>query len=202
MPPFSSSHFSELESRASSSLDHSSRGAFLEQLVGVQGKEFRRVLVEDPSLLLCAILKSTLGAWLGVSTSELGSLAVSEYGEIDGLPAGKRGGLHELGHLANGHAVFLEMLDMLKQAAQVIQFQGCSMFGCKEGTRAHHIMKNLALDFDDLIKRVEDQSATLIQRISTLAAVRSIYESQQSIEQNSKIGSVLISINHFGRVGI
>ena len=54
-------------------------------------------------------------------------------------------------------------------------------------------MTGLIIDYEELVKRTEDQLIGIQHRLSTLAAIRSIAESEKSIKQSEKIGFVVSS---------
>jgi hypothetical protein len=96
-----------------------------------------------------------------------------------------------LWHLMDQHVLRLQNLAMLKHSLKVLQSGGCNMLHAQQGTQAHKAMTGLTIDYEELVKRTEDQVAGIKHRLSTLAAIRSITESEKSIKQSEKIGFVV-----------
>jgi hypothetical protein len=91
------------------------------------------------------------------------------------------------------HELRLQKLAMLKHSLKVLQSGGCSMLHTQQGTQAHKAMTGLTIDYEVLLKRTEDQLVGIEHRFSTLAAIRSITESEKSIKQSEKIGFVVFT---------
>ncbi|CVL12545.1 uncharacterized protein FPRN_15161 [Fusarium proliferatum] len=51
-------------------------------------------------------------------------------------------------------------------------------------------MKDLLIDFEDVTKRAEYQLSTVEKLITTMAALRSIHESEKAISQSDRIGAL------------
>jgi hypothetical protein len=144
----------------------------------IKGKEFRHALVEDPTLLLCAIIKSMLGSWLSVSEA-FDTFERRVFGEHEIARTKLYGNEYVLSRMDH-HEVLKASLDDLTQSAQALQCGGCATVRCKEGTQARSIMKDLAADLDHLINHTQRQLATIHQHVSLLASIRSIQEAEQS----------------------
>ncbi|PMD42012.1 hypothetical protein L207DRAFT_580691 [Hyaloscypha variabilis F] len=161
--------------------DHSLRGAFLHQF---QDSRFLEAILEDNSALLWAILKANFGAWL---------YSVGWWDNFSRLTRQDDkfiGDNQFLWHLMDQHVLRLQNLAMLKHSLKVLQYGGCNMLRAQQGTQAHKAMTGLTIDYEELVKRTEDQIVGIQHRLSTLAAIRSITESEKSIKQSEKIGSL------------
>ncbi|KAN0102271.1 hypothetical protein V8E51_012781 [Hyaloscypha variabilis] len=161
--------------------DHSLRGAFLHQF---QDSRFLEAILEDNSALLWAILKANFGAWRHTVGwwDNFSRLRRDDGAYIDDN--------RFLWHLMDQNGLRLENLEMLKHSLKVLQFGGCDMLRAQQGTQAHKVMTGLTIDYEELVKRTEGQIVGIQHRLSTLAAIRSITESEKSIKQSEKIGSL------------
>ncbi|KLP18058.1 Uncharacterized protein LW94_13519 [Fusarium fujikuroi] len=143
--------------------------------------EFLRALIEDNAALLCAILKSILGSWLQVINFL--DLSTVDHQDIDFQDDN-----WFLWNLMEGYQLRQQNLQMLKRTLRIIRCQGCVSLRTVVGSKAEEAMKDLLIDFEDVTKRAEYLLSTVEKRITTMAALRSIHESEKAIRQSDRIG--------------
>jgi hypothetical protein len=160
-------------------LDHSLRGSFLQQL---KYERFLKAVLEDHSTILCTILKAILGAWLEV----VGSLDLDARLESEDVEFQDNNRF--LWHLMDRHHLRQQNFRMIKHLVTIVESQGCQTFRTKPGTQAYEAMKSLKVDLTDILSRTQYQSSMIERRVTNLAALRSIHESQKAIEQSDYIG--------------
>ncbi|KAK1753635.1 hypothetical protein QBC47DRAFT_386834 [Echria macrotheca] len=160
--------------------DDSLRGALLAEL---RRTEFVDALAEDNSTVIWAILKSMSGAWQEVVRSADHHASL----KADGVGPGDDNRL--LLVLMDGHAAVKDNIVMLRQLLITAKPQGYAGISSKPGTRVSTKIEGVIIDIEDLVKRSENQLAMIQQRIATLAALRSIHESQKAINQAELIGA-------------
>lgn len=145
------------------------------------------MVLEDNSALLWAVLKATYGPWLYVVQwwDNFSILTRDDDDQVDDNWL--------LWHLMDQNALRLQNLGMLKHSLKIIQFGGCGTMRRQQGTQAHNAMAGLLIDYKELVERTEGQLVGVQHRLGTLAAIRSITESEKSIKQSEKIGFVISS---------
>jgi hypothetical protein len=151
-------------------------------------------ILEDHSTILWLLLKITVNSWLRVVAC--GNIHNSAT-EIDvHYPSSDNDMLHVL---LWEHTEHHKNLTWLEEYYNIIHAGGTASMQCKPSTHAYKMMTELRLDFEDIIEKMQRQMQDIRQRISLLASLRSIKESQKAIKQADTIGYVYydyVSITH------
>lgn len=140
-------------------------------------------------MIIWAILKSTLGFWLEV----VQRFDIDSKLSVDDEPWVDENWF--LWGLMEDSALRQQNLVMLKHSLAILESAGCHNMHSKKDTEARSAMIGLEIDFRELITRTENQLTGIQHRITTLAAFRSIMESEKSIKQSDRIGCVKSSFS-------
>jgi hypothetical protein len=164
--------------------DYSLRSALMRQL---RNNSFVRDILEDDSVLIWTLVNVIGAEWLEVL--RLMELDVSnESLDIHLLDDDHS----ELERKMKKADLFRENLTMLKDTLGVIIIEGTLSSKTKPGTRAFEMMKDLEVDFKELVSSTEAYIGRLSQRLSIFASVIAIEESRKAIKQADNIGCVII----------
>jgi hypothetical protein len=161
--------------------DHSLIVALLSQF---QDPKFLQAILEDNSIILWAVLNSILGAWLEIVLFfDMDSkLCRDDETWVDDN--------WFLWNLMEESAFRQQNLVMLKHSLAILESAGCDNMRSQTDTQAKKAMLSLEIDFRELVTMTENQLTGIQHRITTLAAIRSITESEKSIKQSDRIGCV------------
>ncbi|KAM7203472.1 hypothetical protein V8F20_004066 [Naviculisporaceae sp. PSN 640] len=186
IPPFSASSMLPIPPRPVPSrgvrFNQSTRAAILSQFTQ---RRFVEQILQDNGLLFCAVMNCLAGAWLDVISRtehdiQPSSEDITEFVQ-DNL---------FLEALMDLFPEVHENIAMLTESLALLRSRGCHPVRCKNGTVASELIKNLTIDFQDLLRRAEQHKIEIQQRVVTIAAVRSITESSKAIEQSDAIGAL------------
>lgn len=160
--------------------DYSLRSSLLQQL---QSTKFLDALAEDSSIILWALLKRVAVDWQEIITSH--EFAVQDEGGDDSDFTDDN---WMIWRHTESTSRCQDDLKMLKASYAVIECGGPESLRYRSGTHSEEVVGELRVDFADLIERTEKCISGYRHRITLLAAIRSIHESEKAIKQSNTIG--------------
>jgi len=176
LPRFSSYSSNKIQVTA---LDHSLRRAILVQF---KQDEFLRAVLEDETTLLCAALNCIAGEWIELNAALHAQSSIS--GTNERLWEENTHFWSTVGYISTCQ----QYLVMVRETLEALKspFFNKSMDGSKK--QATLITEKLGRDYSQILRETESNLASLRQLASTIAAIRSITESEKAIERADSMG--------------